>query len=463
MGAVVGRELRTSVLVQKQIDQLVGEVEKLSARIEGIRSPDGSEVESYKAALEKLGKSRGRPLHYPYLGSGIGRGPYVELEDGSVKLDLINGIGVHLFGHSHPRVLRATVRGALSDITNQGNLQPNTEYAQLANKIVELAGKNTRLRHTWITTCGSRANEKALKICRQKLTPARKVLAFEKAFAGRTTMMAQITDNPGFKEGLPDYHEVLRLPFFDKADPVRSTERTLAKMKEHISNNKGEICSFMFEIVQGEGGFRIGTREFFLPLLELAKENKIPCWADEIQTFTRTGELFAFETLGISSYIDVCTIAKVLQSAAVIYTEELNPKPGLIAGTFSGSSAALSAGFEILEMITTGGYLGAAGKVETLHKKVVGMLNGLSEGSCKGHIEDAGGLGLMIAFTPFRGDKDKVTKLLSVMFKNGIVAFSAGRDPYRVRFLVPLVLTDADIEVARQILEKSIFEVVQGA
>lgn len=74
---------------------------------------------------------RGRPLYHSYMGTGAGRGPYVELEDGSVKLDLINGIGIHIMGHSHPRVMKAAVRGSLSDVIMQGNLQPNNEYLKI--------------------------------------------------------------------------------------------------------------------------------------------------------------------------------------------------------------------------------------------------------------------------------------------------------------------------------------------
>ncbi|MES2854628.1 MAG: acetylornithine aminotransferase, partial [Bdellovibrionota bacterium] len=81
-----------------------------------------------------------------------------------------------------------------------------------------------------------------------------------------------------------------------------------------------------------------------------------------MQTFMRTGELFCFEQLGIGQYIDICTVAKTLQTGATLYTEEYNPQPGLIAGTFSGASAALSAGLESLKMITEEGYLGPNGK-----------------------------------------------------------------------------------------------------
>jgi 4-aminobutyrate aminotransferase-like enzyme len=181
-------------------------------------------------------------------------------------------------------------------------------------------------------------------------------------------------------------------------------------------------------------------------------------WADEIQTFSRTGELFAFETLDIGEYIDVATVAKVLQVAATLYTEEYNPKPGLIAGTFSGSSAALSTALEVLKLLSTGNYFGAGGKVEKLNKKFVGMLKELESGYCKGMIEDSGGLGLLIATTPFGGNKDKVQKLLKVLFENGMISFSCGRDPYRIRFLVPMILEDQDIQVAKEILEKSLLQ-----
>jgi acetylornithine/N-succinyldiaminopimelate aminotransferase len=167
--------------------------------------------------------------------------------------------------------------------------------------------------------------------------------------------------------------------------------------------------------------------------------------------------MFAFETLDIGSYIDLCTIAKTAQVGATLYTEEYNPQPGLIAGTFSGSSPALSAGIEILTMLQEG-YLGPNGRIMQIHKKFIGMLNELNETTCKGKLTDAGGMGLMIAVTPYEGKKEQVDALLKRMFANGMIAFNCGKDPIRVRFLVPAIIQDADIEVARQIIEKSILE-----
>jgi acetylornithine/N-succinyldiaminopimelate aminotransferase len=303
------------------------------------------------------------------------------------------------------------------------------------------------------------ANENALKLARQKNSPAKLVIGMKNAFAGRSTMMAELTDNPAYKEGLPEYNEVLRIPWFDNKNP-RSSEDVLRKFKEIVAANPKQIATFVFEPMLGEGGYRTAPREFFVPILEFCKEQHIAVWADEVQTFMRTGELFAFETLGLGQFIDLCTVAKTLQTGATLFTEEYNPKPGLIAGTFSGASASLAAGIASLEILTKEGYLGADGKIQKLHRSFVAMLNRLNETTCKGQLIEAGGMGLMVAVTPLDGSKDKVNKLLQALYKNGMIAFSCGRDPYRLRFLLPTVMTDADVQLAGQILEKSIHEMM---
>ncbi|MBX3041990.1 MAG: aminotransferase class III-fold pyridoxal phosphate-dependent enzyme, partial [Bdellovibrionaceae bacterium] len=172
---LIGHQISESEKVNQLVTQLVTEVSRLNEQIPGVRPPQAEHEANGKKWIEKTGLLRGRPLHYPYIGTGAGRGPYVELEDGSVKLDLINGIGIHLFGHGHPRVMAAAVRGALSDIIVQGNLEPNREYGMVTEKLVQLAGRNSRLKHAWLATCGTMANENALKIARQKHSPARMI------------------------------------------------------------------------------------------------------------------------------------------------------------------------------------------------------------------------------------------------------------------------------------------------
>lgn len=457
-----GTELVNSARVNQLVESLVQEVQQRGERIKTVRGPT-TEGEAHLATLiEKTNQVRGRPLFYHFMGSGLGRGAYVELEDGSVKLDLINGIGIHILGHSHPKVIQASLKGALSDVVMQGHLEPNTDYYKLGSKLVELASKKSRLRHAWLTTCGSMANENALKICRQKKTPARMIITFKDAFAGRSTMMAEVTDNPAFKQGLPEYHEVLRIPFCNRFDEMCKSgcgkEKALNVLKEHVAKHENNISCFVFEPMLGEGGYRTACREFFLPLLSFCKEKGIPVWADEIQTFTRTGQFFAFETYGFGDYVDVCTIAKTAQNGATLFTDEFNPQPGLIAGTFAGSTVALSAGLAVLEELDSGGYMGPNGKIEKIHKDFVAMLNRLNETTCKGLLRDAGGLGLMVAVTPLDGSQAKQQQLLKALFKNGMLSFGCGRNPWRIRFLLPAILNSNDIELAGQILEKSIQE-----
>lgn len=453
---LIGHEIAQSSIVNQLVQDLVQEVTKLNSGLTEVKPPQGRWLDNGKKVMDQAGIFRGRPLHYNYVGTGAGRGPFVELEDGSVKLDLINGIGIHLMGHANPRVIAATVRGALADIVNQGNLQPNKEYVRMAEKLCKIAGKNSRLKYAWLSTCGTMANESALKITRQKKTPARMVLAFQNAFAGRSTMMAELTDNPSYKVGLPEYHEILRLPFYNKKDPA-SIEKTLNVMKEHVAKHEGNISTFVFEPMLGEGGYRPAPREFFLPLLNFCRDKKIPVWADEVQTFTRTGEFFAFETLGLGEYIDLCTIAKTAQVGATLYTEEMNPAPGLIAGTFSGSTAALSAGIEILSMLEEG-FLGPKGRIMEIHHKFVGILNRLNETTCQGKLVDAEGLGLMIAVTPLDGKKETVDKLLKNLFNKGLIAFPCGKDPIRIRFLIPAIIQDSELELAGKLIEQAILE-----
>lgn len=455
MANTIGQDLFDSAKIGSLLDNLVEQSMQQSQRIQGIKPPDPLLEADAKKKIDSIGTVRSRPLYYNYVGTGVGRGPYVELIDGSVKLDLINGIGIHLFGHSHPRIIRAALKGSLSDVVQQGNLQPNLEYLQYSEKLGEIAARNSRLKHVWLATCGTMANENALKIARQKKKGARMIMTFKNAFAGRSTLMTEITDNPSFKVNMPEYHEVLRLPFYDPKAPA---DRTLNAMKEHVAKHEGNICCFAFEPMLGEGGYRAANHEFFKPLLEFCKSKDIPIWADEIQTFTRTGNFFAFETHCIGQYIDICTVAKTGQNGATLFTEEFKPDPGLLGGTFSGSTPALRAGLEIFKMLDEEGYMGPQGKVMQIHKEFVGMLNELNETTCKGLLREAGGLGLMIAVTPLDGSKEKQGLLLKTLFKNGLICFGCGSDPYRIRFLIPAIVTSADIQVAKKIIEKSVLE-----
>lgn len=453
---LVGRKIDNDPVVEGLVSDLVDEVMVLNSEISGVRGPQQNLIEKAKKKIDQIGSLRGRPLYHNYIGTGAGNGPFVEIEDGSIKLDLINGIGINLMGHSHPRIMKAAVRGALSDVIMQGNLQPNTNYVKLIEKLVQIGSRSSRLKYAWLSTCGTMANESALKMARQKNSPAKFVFAMKNAFAGRSTMMAEVTDNPAYKQGLPEYNEIVRIPNYEKKDP-QSIEKALRVMKEEYAKHDKNVACFVFEPMLGEGGFHPTPREFYIPMLDFCKQNKIAVWADEVQTFARTGEFFAFETMGLGSYMDIVTIAKTVQLGATLYTEEYNPKPGLIAGTFAGGSSAMSVGLETLEMLEEG-YLGPNGRILKIHQRFVEGINRLGETTCKGLVGDAGGMGLMIAFTPFEGKKEQVEAFIKKLFANGLIAFSCGKDPVRIRFLVPAIIQDEEIDLAIQIVEKSLLQ-----
>ena len=118
----IADQLTEDPRVQQARELLLSAVGDHSQQIDGIRPPVESLAKELEEKLNAFGEMRGGNLYYPYISSGIGNGPYVELLDGSVKLDFITGIGVHGYGHSHPDLVDAAVDAALCDTVMQGNL-----------------------------------------------------------------------------------------------------------------------------------------------------------------------------------------------------------------------------------------------------------------------------------------------------------------------------------------------------
>jgi len=423
--------------------------------------PSGSDIqEAYAKAIQEFSKDRGRELYFPIITSGIGAGPFVELLDGSVKYDMITGIGINFFGHTHPELIKEMINALPADVM-QGNLQPGVEVKELLKTILAQVGEECRLKHGWLMCSGTMVNEIALKIIRQKKAPATKVLAFQDCFAGRSTAMQEITDNPAYRQGQPLYGEVHYLPFYDpKLGVSASVETTLKVMKEHLTRYSGRFAALMIELIQGEGGFNYAPREFYVQVFEEAKKAGLAIWVDEIQSFGRTGELFAFQKFSLHSYIDVVTIGKMLQACMVLFTEEFNPKPGLVSGTFSGSTVAIRTGKRVLELLSEEGYLGKEGRIEKLSLHFVQRLEQLASGPCQGLIQEIRGIGGMIAFLPLGGTMEEVKSVLMELFGLGVIAFYCGHGPYLVRLLPPLgAMNESEIDSVVGIIEKALLSV----
>jgi 4-aminobutyrate aminotransferase-like enzyme len=424
-------------------------------RLTGVRPADPERKQSYEQTLREFAEIRGGALYYPYLGSGIGRGCLVELADGSVKYDMISGIGVHGFGHSHPALAAALFDAALADTVMQGNLQQNTDSLEFSRLLLELAQRSggSRLSHCFLSSSGAMANENALKLVFQKKHPAGRVLAFEHAFAGRTLTLAQITDKPDYRQGLPTVLPVDFVPFFDAADPQNSATKSVAVLKQHLARFPGQHAVMCMELVQGEGGYWAGERPFFMALIEVLKQAGVAVWFDEVQTFGRTTSPFAFQTFGLAEHADVVTVGKLTQVCATLFTDDYKPKPGLISQTFTAATAAIAAGRAILQELKTGEYFGAGGKIYRLRELFVDRLHLIAERH-PGWVNGPFGFGTMLAFTPFEGDPARTKSILTGLYDAGVIAFIAGSRPARIRFLPPVgAATEADVEAVCAILE----------
>jgi len=411
----------------------------------------------YKQRLDRAGQLRGRELFFPYLGSGLGHGALVELADGSVKYDFITGIGVHYMGHSHPMVMEACVDAALEDTLMQGNLQANRISLEVMETLVQLArAKKAGLRHCFLTTSGAMANENAFKIIFQRQHPAHRLLAFSKCFTGRSMATSQMTDKPQYREGLPKVLEVDYIPFFDPMDPAGSARRAVELLNSLLEKNKDQYAGMCFELVQGEGGFYPGSGDFFKTLMKVLKENHVAVMVDEVQTFGRTQELFAFQYFGLDEWVDVVTIGKMTQVCATFFTEEFNPRPGLLSQTFTGASASLHACKAILEEMVGNDYLGPDGKIARYSNHFRKRIEELSF-KYPQDIHGPFGFGAMVGFT-YRDGAAQVTKnFLTRLFEAGVIAFSAGSDPVRIRFLMPVgAVTFEDIDAVCSILEDTL-------
>jgi 4-aminobutyrate aminotransferase-like enzyme len=428
------------------------------ALVQAIRAESANRSLTPKAYLRhvrEFERTRGRGLVYPLLTSGQGKGARVWLADGSMKLDFVGGIGVYAFGHADADLLESAVVAAASDVVFQGHLMPGPEMLRLSRALLRHSGD--RLKHVWLSMSGAMANENALKMIFQKHAPADKIVVFERAFHGRTMAMAELSDRPAFREGLPMRGGVLHVPFYDPEDE-HSTEKTVTALEAHLRRYPGQIAGMCMELIQGEGGFHTAPREFFVAIMELCREAGIAVWVDEVQTFVRTGELFAFRSLELDEYVDVATAGKLLQGSATLFCKEYNPRPGLVAGTYAGSTVGMAVGTRMIERLEGEGYLGPEGRIVLLGKRIERRFQSLAK-RLPNAVGPVSGTGAMQAFVPWNGAPEVVKAVLQTAFDEGLILLSAGSGPGKIRLLPPVNTSDEELEACFSMLEKTLTRV----
>ncbi len=453
--ATVGAGLHASPAVRRAIDTIVDEIAAHSAKVTDTRGPLPGLKEEYDALMARAAAVRGRALLYPYLGSGVGNRGLVELADGSVKWDMICGIGVNFFGHSDADLARASLEAGLDDVNKHGNLSSNFEAYAFVETLLKEAARHSRLKHGYVATSGAMANENALKVCMQK-TGGTRVLAFKDCFMGRSLTMLAVGDNHVGREGLPINTHVDYMPFFDPiaADRMgksRFIDMCLWHLDQYVTRYPGQHACFIFELVQGEGGFNVGDRDYFKTLMDYCRSKKIAIWDDEIQTFGRLPRMFAYEQYDLGDYVDVFCVGKMTQGCVTAFTEEYAPKAGLLSGTFTGEGSSFRIGRRVIERLRDGDFYGDQGAFARHHaifrEQAKALIAKRPEWfpAVPAVGDLVGGMGGMMRFTPYGGDKAKITAAARAIFDEGVILFSCGHGPYHVRMLPPLpVMHESD-------------------
>lgn len=469
-----GKAIFNDPAINESIDALVEQVMEHNRSITDIKAPSPELADSFNAIIERSKAVKGNNLVYPSIGSGAGNGALVEMADGSVKWDMLTGIGVHFLGHGNPKVIKAQLLAGINETTKHGNLQTNFGAYEFGEKLIKLASRGSNLKHAFIATSGAMANESALKVCYQKHAPASRVLAFEHCFMGRSVTMAQIGDSHAGRVGIPLSTQVDYIPFYNDAiademgGPAKFTDYCVKRLQEYIDRYPKQHACFIFELVQGEGGFNVAKRDYFKALMEVCRANGIAIWDDEIQSFGRTESLFAYEQYDLGEYVDVFCVGKMTQACVTLFTEQYNPKPGLLSGTFTGNTSDFTVGSLLLDELSNGDFYGPKGKFAIHHAEFRSQVKALIAKhpdwfpDAPHTKELVGGVGGMMKFTPFGGDKNKVMKTCKHCYDEGVITFYCGHGPFHVRMLPPLpVMKKEDWPRVFECVERGLARVAQ--
>lgn len=388
------------------------------------------------------------------------RGAVLTDVEGREYLDFGGGIAVMNVGHSHPRVVAAIKAQAEKFTHTCFMVSPYEGPVRLAEKLCA-AVPGDFPKAAMFANSGAEAVENAVKIARYH-TGRPAIIAFENAFHGRTLMCMTLTSKvKPYKFGLgPFAPEVYRMPFancyrcpYNLAYPSCGVE-CADKFEDFFINSVAaeQTAAILFEPVQGEGGFIAPPAEYFRKLRKICDDHGILMIADEVQTgIGRTGTMFAMEQYGVAA--DLTTVAKSLAAgmplSAVVGRKEImdSVHASGIGGTYNGNPLACAAALAVFDIVTEEQLLA---KGQRLGATVREYLLGLQKECAL--IGDVRGLGPMVAMELVR---DRTTKepastetkaLVKYCFDRDLIILACGGHGNIIRFLMPLVITDEQLQ-----------------
>jgi 4-aminobutyrate aminotransferase/(S)-3-amino-2-methylpropionate transaminase len=396
--------------------------------------------------------------------------------DGRELIDFAGGIGVVNIGHSHPKVVAAIQDQVQKYIHTCFHVAMYEPYVDLAARLNELS-PGSFPKKTLLANSGAEAVENAVKIARYA-TRRPAVIALQNAFHGRTLLTMSLTSKVmPYKSGFgPFAPEVYRMPDaycyrcpFGLKYPSCGVA-CADHLEEFFVGNVApeQTAALIAEPIQGEGGFITPPPEYFARLQTICRKYGIVLIIDEVQTaMGRAGKLFAIEHWGIAP--DILVTAKSLGGGlplgAVTGRADLMDAPhvGGLGGTFSGNPVACRAALAVLEVLLGDGLLERA---EALGREIRKRFDALQEKHAL--IGDVRGKGPMLAIELVR-DREKKTpaaeetkKLVRLCYEKGLVLIACGTFGNVIRTLMPLVITDAQLDRGFAILDDALREVSAG-
>ncbi len=397
-----------------------------------------------------------------------GQGALITDVEGKEYIDFAGGIAVMNVGHSHPKVVKAIKDQAEKFTHTCFMVSPYESPVTLAEKLCDAVPGDSP-KAVMFANSGAEAVENAVKIARY-YTKKQGIIAFENGFHGRTLMGMTLTSkSKPYKFGMgPFAPEVYRMPFancyrcsFNKEYPgcnVACADHLETFFINHISAE--QTAAIIVEPVQGEGGFIAPPKEYFQKLKSICEKNNILLIADEIQTgIGRTGYMFAMEHYGVEA--DLTTTAKSLAAgmplSAVVGKKEImdSVHAGGIGGTYGANPLACEAALAVFDIFESENLLEKSKKLgETLNSKFLEFKEKYEI------IGDVRGLGPMIALELVKDRKAKTpapeeTKaLVKYCFDRGLIILSCGTYGNILRFLMPLVVTDEQLQQGLTIIDE---------
>ena len=363
-----------------------------------------------------------------------GSGVYLHDEQGDDYLDLLSGIGVSALGYAHPAV-EAAIATQSKKLLHTSNLFYHEHTAELALRLTEISG----LDRVFFCNSGTEAWEAALKLARAHSGLLRaegkrvgtRFLAVEQSFHGRTMGALATTHKEKYRAPFE--------PLMGGVEFVRFDD--VADLHAKFSD---EVCGICIEAVQGEGGVRPVSKEFFQAARELCDSTGALLLADEIQSgLGRTGEWFAYQHYGILP--DIATLAKPIANGlpmgAMLCTDEAARAfaPGMHGTTFGGGPLVCAVAIAVLDTMKQTNLLAHVRDVGGYFKQ---QLEGL--GLRHDCITAVRGMGLMLGIEL---DSEELAKnAASEMMKQHIIVNRTSETV--LRFLPPYILERAHVDRA---------------